>query len=253
MQMAKLEEQIRRPPFRKVGRSVALSPAGEELLGYARRILSLSEEALARFQTDGLSGAVRFGVTDDYETLLLPAVLARFVRLHPDADIEVVHAPSLALVEQTAANEVDLALVEHNRTRSLVAAGEVIHAEPFVWIGRRGGTASARRPLPIAVPGSGCFWRHTALEALDRAAIPYRIAFSCEYSHGQVAAIEADLAVAPLPARYLTGTLERVPASEALPDLGVVTTSLCVAPGASDLARALAEVVRQTLARREVA
>ncbi|UOM33199.1 LysR substrate-binding domain-containing protein [Acuticoccus sp. I52.16.1] len=247
MQMAKLEEQVRHPIFRKNGRSVALTPTGAELLGYARRILLLNEEAMARFQCESLAGVVRIGVTDDYETRLLPAVLSRFARLHPDANIEVVMATTLVLVDKAANGEVDLAFVEHNRTRSLTA-GEVIHAEPFLWIGRRGGTAATRRPLPIAVPGVGCFWRHTAEEALERAAIPHRVAFSCEYSHGQIAAVEADLAVAPLPASYLGPALERVPVAAGLPDLGVITTNMCIAPTASPAARALAAVVRETLA-----
>ena len=249
MQMAKLEEQIGHEVFRKSGRSVVLTSAGAELLGYARRILSLNEEAMARFQCESLSGAVRIGVTDDYETRLLPAVLSRFGRLHPDADIEVVLAPSLSLVEMTAAGEVDLAFLEHNRTRSL-SVGEVIHAEPFLWVGRRGGTAATRRPLPIAAPGVGCFWRYTGEESLERAGIPYRVAFSCEYSHGQIAAVEADLAVAPLPASYLGPTLERVPADASLPDLGVITTNMVIAPTASPAARALAAVVREELANR---
>src|ERR1044072_7106541 len=42
MQMKKLEEQIGRALFAKDGRSVALTPDGEVLVGYARRILKLT-------------------------------------------------------------------------------------------------------------------------------------------------------------------------------------------------------------------
>ena len=47
MQMKKLEDQVGRPLFAKDGRSVILTPDGEALVGYGRRILKLAEEALA--------------------------------------------------------------------------------------------------------------------------------------------------------------------------------------------------------------
>src|SRR4026208_373710 len=46
MQMKKLEEQVAKPLFAKDGRSVILTPDGEALVGYGRRILSLADEAM---------------------------------------------------------------------------------------------------------------------------------------------------------------------------------------------------------------
>lgn len=246
MQMTRLEELMARPLFAKNGRSVALSPDGEELLGYARRILSLNEEAVARFRSPQLGGRVRFGAPDDYETRLMPAILARFGRLCPDADIELVLAPSAVLMADVAAGELDLAFVFDGHPGA-PAGSEVIHAEPFVWLGCAGGDAKRRRPLPVAVPGGACPWRHRALEALDRDGLPYRIVFSCEYSHGQLAALQADLAVSPLPASYLLAGLERIAPEHGLPDLGIVATRLVVSPRANDTVRALARVAREVL------
>ena len=50
MQMKKLEDQVGRPLFAKDGRTVALTPDGEALVGYGRRILKLADEALQRFR-----------------------------------------------------------------------------------------------------------------------------------------------------------------------------------------------------------
>ncbi|TIT55711.1 MAG: LysR family transcriptional regulator, partial [Mesorhizobium sp.] len=46
-QLKKLEEQAATPIFRKVGRGLALTEAGETMLGYARRLLDLNDEAAA--------------------------------------------------------------------------------------------------------------------------------------------------------------------------------------------------------------
>ena len=45
-QIRKLEEQVGQPLFRKEGRGVALTEAGESVLAYARRILDLNDEAV---------------------------------------------------------------------------------------------------------------------------------------------------------------------------------------------------------------
>ena len=43
-QLKKLEEQAGTPIFRKAGRGLALTDAGETMLGYARRLLELNDE-----------------------------------------------------------------------------------------------------------------------------------------------------------------------------------------------------------------
>src|SRR5689334_12183335 len=54
MQMKKLEEQVERPLFAKDGRSVTLTPDGEALVGYGRRILKLADEAMQRFRAPSI-------------------------------------------------------------------------------------------------------------------------------------------------------------------------------------------------------
>src|SRR5918997_4203225 len=72
MQMKKLEDQIGRPLFAKDGRSVVLTPDGEALVGYGRRILKLAEEAMARFRGPEIQGTIRLGTPDDYAGQYLP-------------------------------------------------------------------------------------------------------------------------------------------------------------------------------------
>ncbi|MEM8663591.1 MAG: LysR substrate-binding domain-containing protein [Pseudomonadota bacterium] len=243
MQMAKLEEQVNAGLFRKEGRTVKLTPAGEEFLGYARRILSLHAEALARVSGPKLGGLVRVGVPDDYELRLLTEALPRFARFCPDVEIDVSVDYSVNLIERVQAGELDLTFVEARPLRNR-AHGEIVRAEPLVWVGREGGMAKLRRPLPLALPGKMCYWRHTALDALERARIPHRVAFTAEFSHGQVAAMHADLAVAPLPASHVVAGLERIAASEGLPSLGTVTVCLALSPQASETTHALADAIR---------
>src|SRR5215210_9155020 len=66
MQMKKLEDQVGRPLFAKDGRSVVLTPDGEALVGYGRRIMKLTQEALQRFRAPEIEGTIRLGTPDDY-------------------------------------------------------------------------------------------------------------------------------------------------------------------------------------------
>src|SRR5207245_7560262 len=59
MQMRRLEERIGKPIFARDGRNSRLTEEGERLLGYARRMVRLSEETLAAFDETELQGTVR--------------------------------------------------------------------------------------------------------------------------------------------------------------------------------------------------
>ena len=248
MQMAKLEDQVEAPLFDKDGRSVSINETGMEFLGYARRILSLHEEALARFHRPELKGLIRFGIPDDYELRLLTSILPRFVRRCPDVEIEIVHKSSPALYDDVLANKLDLAFVEASALGGQ-SAGDTVHAEPLVWFGVVNGLAKTKKPLPLALPGKSCYWRHTALDALERAGIEYRMAFTSQYSNGQVAAVMADLAVSPLPASCYANGLERLHSGDGFPELGTISVELGVSSDADETALALADTIRETIER----
>ncbi len=214
MQMKRLEEIVGRPIFAKDGRGVALTPAGDDLIGYARRMMQLNDEALARFRCADTRGVVRLGTPDDYATKFLPAILARFAASHPFVQVDVVCQPSRDLVRLLDAGEVDLALVSVGLGCGIPGTGTIVHRERLVWAGARWGEAHLKRPLPLAVSGTTCSWRSLAQARLDKEGIPYRVAYSSQHYVGQVAAVLADLAVAPLPKSVISGEL--VPIDERL-------------------------------------
>ena len=59
MQVRRLEETLGQALFQREGRGVQLTPDGEALLGYARRLLRLHDEAVAALTRPDLSGLVR--------------------------------------------------------------------------------------------------------------------------------------------------------------------------------------------------
>ncbi|WP_313137818.1 LysR family transcriptional regulator, partial [Stutzerimonas nitrititolerans] len=185
MQIKRLEETLGRSLFVREARHVRLTPAGETLLGYARRLLKLNEEAVAQFRQPTLQGRVRFGTPADVGTRILPGLLALFARSHPGVEVDVSVARSIDMIERIDAGELDLALVTIGNLGQDDSRGEPVHSEPLVWAGRSGGIAALRSPLPLALASPDCAWRRQALDALDRIGRHYRIAYSSEQTSGQ--------------------------------------------------------------------
>jgi DNA-binding transcriptional LysR family regulator len=232
MQMKKLEEQVGRPLFAKDGRSVVLTPDGETLVGYGRRILKIAEEAVQRFRAPEVAGVVKIGAPDDFATRFVPEILARFAASYPSVEVDVTVLSSSELSKMLDAHELDVALMSSGHAGNPLNLSSVVHRERIVWTGLRHGCAHERRPLPLALSNIGCAWRTMALHALDEAAIDYRIAYTSRHYVGQLAAVMAGLAVAPLPRTVVSGDLKIVGEEAGLPQLGHYEIELRRSPGA---------------------
>ncbi len=108
LQMKRLEEGIGRRLFKRNGHSMLLTPEGETLLLYARRILQLHDEALAAVVKPDLTGRVRLGAPEDYAELLLPKVLSRFADAYPLVLVDVFCESSSELLKTLDHGELDL-------------------------------------------------------------------------------------------------------------------------------------------------
>jgi len=237
MQIKRLEQNLGKCLFIREPRQVRLTPEGEALLDYSRRLLRLNEEAVQYFLSPTLEGKVGIGTSDDVGTRILPEVLAQFARSYPAVLVNVVVGSSKQNLTRLDAGELDMALVTvADEVRDI--RGEVVHEEPLVWAGREGASAFLRTPLPIAVAHEGCSWRRISLRALARAGKPYRIAYTCEHCSGQEAAMVADLAVAPFPKSLVRPPLKEID-NQDLPEIGSYQLAL-VRRGSNQLNDALA-------------
>lgn len=248
MQIKRLEEQLGRALFVRKGRSVALTPHGEALLGYGRQMLRTNEEAISLFRVPPLEGCVRFGAPDDFGTRFLPNILARFATTHPQVEVNVVLAPSVELLRQLKRDEIDLTLVATDDRDNGATLGKIVYSEPLIWVGVKGGGAKNAGTVPLALSGHGCPWRAAALSALDSAKRSYRIAYTCENCQGQLAALLADLAIAPLPVSLLAPGYEKLGRTQGLPNIGHYQIRLCESPNIGSAGSAFANHVSDSFA-----
>ncbi|MEI4486901.1 LysR family transcriptional regulator [Frigidibacter sp. MR17.14] len=241
MQIKRLEEGLGVELFTRVQRRLSLTPEGEQLVGYARRMLALNDEALGRLTTDAFEGEIRLGVPHDIVYPLIPAVLKRLAQEYPRVRVSLVSSFTLRMKEQFQRGELDLMLTTEEHPAE---GAEVLATREMVWIGAVDGTAWQTRPLRLAFE-EACMFRPRAMAALDAAGIPWEIAFSGQSENVMEATTAADLAVTVRMRGTMPAGCAPIDSGNALPALG--ETQIClydagVVPGRA--AERLKELIR---------
>ncbi|QOZ34948.1 LysR substrate-binding domain-containing protein [Bradyrhizobium sp. CCBAU 53421] len=215
MQVKRLEERLQAELFHRSTSSVDLSAAGEGLLGYARRILSLNAEAVGRVREHGIDGRVRLGVMDDYGTLVVPPLLKEFVGNYPLIHVEMETGLTSGMTDRLG-EAYDLVIAMHPEGRG---EGELLRTEQAVWAASATHRVEELDPLPVALYPQGCLFRSWAMQALDAADRPWRLAF-VSHSLSAVEAIAAQgLAVTVVKSGTFPPTLRRLSARDGMPRL----------------------------------
>ena len=93
-----LEEQIGQPLFRRINRSLQLTPAGEDLQRCTEEVFALIDAAVGRLAGSGTTLAVTAPVP--FASLWLGPRLPRFARLHPEIDLRVAASNDLDNMER---------------------------------------------------------------------------------------------------------------------------------------------------------
>ncbi|MCV2868099.1 LysR family transcriptional regulator [Defluviimonas sp. WL0002] len=222
MQIKRLEQAMGRDFFVRAARKLTLTPEGEQLLGYAKRMLELNDEALSRLTDDVFAGEVRLGVPHDIVYPAIPRILGRFAALYPRVRINLLSSFTNLMHESFARGELDLMLTTEE---AIGSDAEELAARDLVWIGVEGGVAAQKRPLRLGFEEI-CRFRTLAQSALDAADIPWEMGFSGRSNEAVMAMVAADLAVSVRMRGALpVGTID-VGEANGLPSLGAVRIGL---------------------------
>ncbi|AJP56972.1 LysR family transcriptional regulator [Pandoraea vervacti] len=241
-QMRKLEAQVGMPLFRRKGRGLALTDAGEKVVSYAHRILDLNDEAVRSVRATSVEGVVRFGLPGDFAETWLPAALGQFKRTHPGVRVEVAVERNGALLERLDRGELDMVLAMGYETR---AEAEPVATLPMTWIGPAHTHGAMRpgepgEPLDLALYDAPCFFRRAGLAALDNAGISWRVAYTTASLQSLWSGVAAGLGITLRTATGLPSTLKPLGERDGLPALPAV--ELCLHAGHQDMTPALARL-----------
>ena len=240
MQIKRLEDRLGVELFSRTKANVDLSAAGEGLLGYARRILALNEEAVGRLAERKVEGVVRLGVMDDYGTCVVPSLLASFLAGYPRIHVEMETGLTSSMPAKLG-KTYDLVIAMHPAGGS---EGEFLRREQAVWAASASVAVERLEPLPVALYPQGCLFRKWAIEALDAARRPWRLAF-VSHSLAAVESVAAQgLAVTVVKSGTFPSKLRPLSDRDGMPPLPAADIRLHRAENLSAAGRLLADHLR---------
>lgn len=215
MQMRRLEDQIGRSLFERDGRLSRLTPDGQRLVEYARRLLRLNDEAVGSFRAPGLSGHIRLGTPDDY-IANFPQLLSRFSRLNPSIEVTVMCEPTSELLNRLREDDVDLAVITYT---GQAQRARVFRRERLLWVTSNRHAIHEEPIVPLALGRPDCSWRAAAVLALDGIGRRHRLVFTSWNAPIVGQAVLEGFAVAVLPESALQPGMRVLSAQEGFPDL----------------------------------
>lgn len=195
MQIKRLEEVVGDVLFERGARGVSLTERGADLVGNARRIVSLLDETASLMRAAPLGGPVRIGLPEEYGQPVLSRALGAFAKRHSQVEVTVRFGYSVSQLAALAAGELDLAVVFEWQKPS---GAEVLMHDPTVWVTSNHHHRHLERPLPVAVYSREGWSREYVLGSLERRGIDYRFAYTSDTTNGLALAVTAGLAVAPI-------------------------------------------------------
>ncbi|TAI66387.1 LysR substrate-binding domain-containing protein [Bradyrhizobium sp. Leo170] len=220
-QMQRLESHVGKLLMVKQGRTKRLTDDGMKLLDYARRIISLNDEANAALATrPGQTEVVRLGASNDMAENILPIMLGRIAKSHPNVLLEVRTGRSPFLMEELKKGELDLAIttrLDPNLPRI------ALRSSPTVWLCAADYQFERKKQLPLILSNEPSLFRALAIDALDRAHLSWRIAYLSLNLLAIRAAVRAGLGITARNIEMLTPDLRVLGEADDLPRLPDVT------------------------------
>jgi DNA-binding transcriptional LysR family regulator len=186
MQIKRLEERSGTVLLRRSRARVELTPTGEGLLGYARRILALNGEAVSKIRECRVERLVRLGVMENYASSVIPPLLSSFVNEYPLINVGV-EAGLTSVMKSRLGENLDLVIALHSEGQG---DGEFLRQEKLTWAASASYSADDIGPLPVALYPEGCLFRKWGINALEGVKRNWRLAFVSQ-NHAAVTSIAA--------------------------------------------------------------
>ncbi|MFK7845457.1 MAG: LysR substrate-binding domain-containing protein [Rhodothermales bacterium] len=202
LQIKKLEERVGTSLLERNGRTIGVTEAGKVLVDYARRILDLNEEALAKLSVTETEGIVRIGVLEEVAIGPLMHLLTKFGRLCTKVRLELLVSTSWELSRLIKSNELCLAVANHQYATAHTAP---LWQEKYLWAHNPSYDLLSLDSTPIVMDTDyPCSLRDQAIQYLDKQKISWHVSFSSISLTAMQAAVRAGIGVGFLPESALT-------------------------------------------------
>ncbi|MBD1577766.1 LysR family transcriptional regulator [Vibrio sp. S11_S32] len=241
-QIRKLEVQLGCELLIRKKRHAIPTLEGERVVNYARRILSMMEEAITQTVISAEQRPIRLGVPEDFATHELMPTLTRFANAFPNVRLEVKGGMCSDIWAQFQNNELDIALVKH---RLGSAQGVASWSEPLCWIDSLDVDNLAKDTVPlVGLPSTGLY-RSEMAHSFDSLGRKWRMAYITSSLSGVGCAVEAGLGLSLLPKRLITAKHRKLGAEQGLPSITPLELLLHIQQQPSIHTKMLADFLQQ--------
>ena len=222
LQLKKLEQQIDKTLFVKVGQRHVLSNDGQWFMPYAKKLLEVNDEVFRAVEQDPLKGRLRLGIPSEFASTLLPSIIGEFSKRYPDVSLDVTSALSQNLLGQQYKDDFDLilALVPPD----IETQGEVLREDELVWVGDIRQPLKTD-PLSLVLAPNGCMYRSRVIERLKQQTNMWKISYTNADLYGLIAALQQGLGITALAKSSVPPSLSVIQ-HPALPYLGKIKIAL---------------------------
>ncbi len=183
--------------FDKSAPGVSLTPSGELLINYARRMLSLNDQIVEMSVPRLGSQALRVGVPGDFAAPYLPPILANFRTRNPDIRFIVRSQHFDTMSRDLRQGELDLMIGLSESGIGLDARHQWM--EPMVWVCEPGFTLDPEAPVPLVTFGEICAVHRVGVASLNKVQRPFEVVFIGSSEASILAAVKGGLGVSVMP------------------------------------------------------
>jgi DNA-binding transcriptional LysR family regulator len=252
MQLKKLEQQADQPLFRRNGRGLVPTEAGDALLTYARRIIALNDEAAVSLGTTAAAASVRVGLPQDLVEDVIPGAVAQFSRLRPGIHVEIRAGRNYALEEEVRAGRLDLAFgfFPSGSDRH----GTLLASLPMLWFGpEKAAKSLVADPIPLVLYDHPCLFRQAALQALDRIGRRWRLSLTTPSLPWIWAALRSGQGISVRTPHRVPAGIDEIGARFRLPKLPAIELRMLAGSDLSQAALELRDLLKLALQARVIA
>ena len=161
--------------FDRSVQGISLTPEGEMVVSYARRLLSINDQIVR------LGGGtprpellIRVGISSDYIASVVPGTLARFRERWPDVRFIVRTGYHDPLVRELRGGALDILV---GLSPALEPDALLSWPEEMVWVRGAGTLIDRDRPVPLVTYGEPCGYHRLATAALKDAGLAWQDVF----------------------------------------------------------------------------
>jgi DNA-binding transcriptional LysR family regulator len=205
--ISRLEDLLEQRVFDRTSRSLSLTKSGEHLFAAARKMIEFNDAVMKQIREPLKVMKLRLGISEDFIPGQLPALLARFNRLYPMVDLDLMTGLSCDVLAAYDAGRLDTVIAKKSGGAQ---RGRVIWRDQLVWLAGSGYELNATRPINLVMLRPPCTYRELMISCLDSVRREWAASCTASSLMGIQAAVAGGLGISILGKSFVRNDMQIV-------------------------------------------